>query len=783
MNSMIKVDSDFKTMFLLVLCLSAIVVQSANVTIQVEGEGHNASQSRMAWLKMVLDHHEWTPAFINNTNVQMECREELEQYVDALNQGKIWASKIYDASGQYTPNIMFGSDYWLGSIDACVDLQLKKYYDEIPPFKLGFITIKINVSLHDGHLPQSRILFIGECLPATCKSNSVKNVVQAAIDSAQSRAQSSGVPATLALLTVRPVPGPYNLFTDPKVLIVGSTVILVLLLMLVSSFWEGYLERKYRMSNASSKKDLELSNNHNNNIPHNHKAIPTETSESDKEIELKENKELRRETCGLWSELLLSFSVLTNGRTILNTQKPADGALTCLHGMRFMSVIWVIMVHTYLTVFYVADNKTLRTVTERNIWYQSIGNASYSVDTFFFISGLLVTILFLRSEEKKQKKKEQEKHEIINKNGFTNSALSVSVSVISQDSFEKDLMEKPKTNIYTIKEIMHITKTFLLMLFYRFIRLTPAYAFVIGLNEIALRYTHNNAVFEPAIYDHITCDLFWWRNLLYINNLYPQREMCMVWSWYMANDTQFYAVGIILLLISVKHLKFSVISLGILMVSSWATTIYISVWHQYKARIQEPFEMFDALYDKPWSRIGPYFVGMIVAWYLHRTKCQIKIPYWLVMIAWPASLAIMGSLIFGMIDGYFEVWPTAFYVSIGHTAWGVALAWVTIACCSGYGGLVNSALSYRGLLPLSRLTYCAYLVHPTLMMYVSFLMDGPLHLQNSMVITIYAGFAVMAFLSSFAISLAFEAPAVRLLKIINHSTGRRTPPADGGSTK
>lgn len=51
------------------------------------------------------------------------------------------------------------------------------------------------------------------------------------------------------------------------------------------------------------------------------------------------------------------------------------------------------------------------------------------------------------------------------------------------------------------------------------------------------------------------------------------------------------------------------VSLGIVMVTSWMTTIYISVWHQYKARIQEPFEMFDPLYDKPWSRIGPYLIG------------------------------------------------------------------------------------------------------------------------------------------------------------------------------
>lgn len=52
---------------------------------------------------------------------------------------------------------------------------------------------------------------------------------------------------------------------------------------------------------------------------------------------------------------------------------------------RFLSVIWVIMVHTYLTVFFVADNKTMRVVTERYFMYQSVGNASYCVDSFFFI--------------------------------------------------------------------------------------------------------------------------------------------------------------------------------------------------------------------------------------------------------------------------------------------------------------------------------------------------------------------------------------------------------------
>lgn len=178
------------------------------------------------------------------------------------------------------------------------------------------------------------------------------------------------------------------------------------------------------------------------------------------------------------------------------------------------------------------------------------------ISKFLFFSGLLVTVLFLRTEDKKAARrdevKQQKDKQDINKNmnGYTNPALSV--SVISQSSFCQDFLEKPKGNCYTKREFFRLIKSFVVLFFYRVVRLTPAYAFVIGLNEVTLRYTNSHSVFEPAQYDHITCDQFWWRNLLYINNLYSQREMCMVWSWYMANDTQFYVVGIILLLISVK---------------------------------------------------------------------------------------------------------------------------------------------------------------------------------------------------------------------------------------
>lgn len=131
---------------------------------------------------------------------------------------------------------------------------------------------------------------------------------------------------------------------------------------------------------------------------------------------------------------------------------------------------------------------------------------------FFLFSGFLVTILYFRTVKKETSCKEE--------------------SVISAFAFN--------------------TKKFFLLLFYRYIRLTPPYMYVLGVNLVAMTYLYNRSVFEPGLIDHITCAKYWWRNALYINVWYPQEEICMLWSWYMSNDTEFYVMAIILLLIAVR---------------------------------------------------------------------------------------------------------------------------------------------------------------------------------------------------------------------------------------
>jgi hypothetical protein len=59
---------------------------------------------------------------------------------------------------------------------------------------------------------------------------------------------------------------------------------------------------------------------------------------------------------GLLPQLLLSFSAVQNSRRILNCDTQED-SLTSLHGLRFLSLAWVILVHTYLQVFAIAGKQ------------------------------------------------------------------------------------------------------------------------------------------------------------------------------------------------------------------------------------------------------------------------------------------------------------------------------------------------------------------------------------------------------------------------------------------
>lgn len=153
-------------------------------------------------------------------------------------------------------------------------------------------------------------------------------------------------------------------------------------------------------------------------------------------------------------------------------------------------------------------------------------------------------------------------------------------------------------------------------------------------------------------------------------------------------------------------------------------------------------------------------------------------------------------LIYGLYEVKLSAINGAAYSSLSHSLWAMSLAWIVVACSCGYGGYVNKLLSAPCIYPFSRVTYCAYLVHPIAIRILALNSDAPLHLgADSMVYLIIIAFdwetklnkfiylilqvvtffgqMVLSYLLSFLVSLSFEAPVVTMLKILSPNRKKR----------
>jgi peptidoglycan/LPS O-acetylase OafA/YrhL len=74
--------------------------------------------------------------------------------------------------------------------------------------------------------------------------------------------------------------------------------------------------------------------------------------------------------------------------------------------------------------------------------------------------------------------------------------------------------------------------------FIRYLRLSPLYMFVLFFYAYLVPLFGQGPVWYRTIKatEHCTSNGSWWRNLLYINNLYPESESCMPWAWYLAGN-------------------------------------------------------------------------------------------------------------------------------------------------------------------------------------------------------------------------------------------------------
>ena len=426
-------------------------------------------------------------------------------------------------------------------------------------------------------------------------------------------------------------------------------------------------------------------------------------------------------------KILLAFSVWTNGRKLLDTSSSSE-TLSCLHGIRFLSMTWVLLGHQYVFGLAVPWANTFSVFKIFNsLPFAVVDNATVSVDSFFFLSGLLVAYIFMRN------------------------------------------MERSGGKFNIIMYYVH-----------RYIRLTPLLAMVIAF--ICTLYVHlGDGPFWSQTAEQGTpevCRNNWWRNLLYVNNLFDTQTLCMGQTWYIAVDMQLFIASPIVLLPLFFYPILGQIWLILLIALNMFITGYVT-WYNNLGPLDDSPDSTLTRYFMPYCRYGAYLVGVYTGWFLHqRRRRPVKLSLPVVLAGWLSSALVACLIVYGMYE--YSTFPTSLepsrsvsviYGAMNRPVWTMCLAWVVIACVHGYGGFINTLLSWRFWIPFSRITYCCYLVSIDTQIFFYASLRSVLYFdQTNAVYQFLATLCVVVAVAT-VFSLAFESPMLALEKIIFANVG------------
>ncbi|CAI5448562.1 unnamed protein product [Caenorhabditis angaria] len=430
----------------------------------------------------------------------------------------------------------------------------------------------------------------------------------------------------------------------------------------------------------------------------------------------------------IFARILGAFCLWENASQILSVKEQKSGFIKSLDCIRGLSMAWVVAGHSVLFFFPSANRIPLLYVYD-NIWNHMIFNAILSVDTFFLISGIVVSYMFFKQKLK--------------------------------------------------LEVMKSPVTWIMFYVHRFLRLTPPVMLFIGFYTVYSVYIqgpYEASIENLQIAQSEMCKQFWWHNLLYFNNFDNPiiGQTCYGITWYLATDFQIYLVAPIFIIAFYISFNIGLIVTTLGCLASVITAYILFSINNMTADINFQHggidNFFLIMYQKPWIRCPPYFIGIIVGYIL--TMKKPRIPWAVAIFGWLTAFGIACACLFINYDydkGSYWSWPIrATFYNFSRIGWSFSVSWVIYANHFGYGGPVNNFMSHPIWQPFGRLSYCAYIVHWMVLSYYFNLGERPLFYVSFWQIFLYYAIPVtfISFFVAFFWSCIFEVSTAKLEKML-----------------
>ncbi|OMJ65503.1 hypothetical protein SteCoe_38101 [Stentor coeruleus] len=462
---------------------------------------------------------------------------------------------------------------------------------------------------------------------------------------------------------------------------------------------------------------------------------------------------------------LLCFSLPSNLKKLLTTRSQErlgqKDTLEILNAVRVLSIAWVIFGHVCIFAFEIPIiiniGSAFASIKEPE--YILAYGGYYAVDTFFWLSGLLMAYLFIIEIEK-----------------------------------------KPQNYLFTA----------LLAYVHRFLRITPVYMFCLLFFWRMQKYLGNGPAYI-LIDEHFNADCsdYWYTNLIYLNNFIPDWKSsgCLGVSWYLANDMQFFILSPIVLILYIKVHKL----IGWLAVLSACICGIVSggaMAHHFDLNVStfapsNGSNQFNYYYVKPYCRIPPYALGLAcgmilysyrkyqekgtiydpIAYFIAKTLKNIFVRCGMFFF----GLALINVLIFIQYDTYhhpgddnsYHHWSKdanyAFY-ALERFGYGLGISCIFLPLLLGYFKPLADFLSYSAWSFIARLNFVIYLIHLSVMQIIwkSQKTVWVFDMYGNVSQTI--SFFVFVSICALPIVLAIEMPAANLEKLIfARGTPKKSP--------
>lgn len=421
------------------------------------------------------------------------------------------------------------------------------------------------------------------------------------------------------------------------------------------------------------------------------------------------------------------FSAINNYRDFIDTTtKPHE--ITCLHGLRVITMLWIILVHTLQYNEWSGFTRIFENVHMlQNPLLHPFYNANYVVDNFFLMSGLLAAYT----------------------TWYANKGDKYKFSFVSS----------------IVGRYLRLTPQVLLVsLLYMLLPLAASGPFWFDMTRDASKH----------------CEKNWWINLLHLQAYYKGDEICNLVSWWISVDMTFYLLALLITYLALNSNAVKSLGSTIVLVLSFTAA---AAFKHYRGRytpnnlgtVPQIGEVWtNYIVDFFWSPLPhayPFFLGLWVGYCLSDNKLKSYIKRWsrlgtslaclsLVLVNLSSHLWMSGAVELGE-----QSLLTAYNIVCTYI-WATALAWIIMACHYDCLPNLNQILSIKPFIILSKASFIIYLSHMLIVRLYFGSNNAVIEVSTLTITYAVVGNSFLSIIFGIFLCVTFEGPCMKLQKAV-----------------